>query len=384
MTFDIGPERIVLTDGLQPFGFKTQAGTVVVQAQLSIPPSVPKPAKNAYPGLPGTVVSRDGGRSWTHWRPAADQGDGPLIEGAVTQLRDGTILLLNWIADEPGTDGRSWTGKLWESRDDFRTVTGPVPFTIDMPQAKTGYDDGGHPYSGITFHRTLLELPGGDLLATVYCWFAGDDTPCPYQPRMCKFRTVLLRSADRGRSWRYVSTVAVDPSVGEEGFDEPVMVRMSAGPHPGRLLCLMRTGSNDCPLYQAVSDDEGRSWTPPRALPLHGVDPDLIEIPDGTLVAAFGRRVLRQPLDARGYCLAVSHDAGDSWPQVVRLPPTEPAALTMALKSDDDIWAAGNCVWTHYTTLLQVAPDALLLLYDVGLWDRTVRYIASRRITFSR
>jgi len=383
----IGPERIILTDGLQPFAFRTSKGTLVAQAQLSFPPGYKPPAKNAYPGLPGTVVSRDGGQTWRRWsyaaRAGANEGIGPIFEGAATELRDGTILILDWIVDGPSADGRIWTGQLWESRDDFRTVTGPTPFAVELPQAKVGFDDGGHPYAGITFHRTALELPGGDLFATIYCWFKGDDAPCPYRPVMCKFRTVLLRSADRGRSWRYVSTVAVDPAVGEEGFNEPVMVRLGRGPHAGRLVCLMRTGCDDCPVYQAHSGDEGATWSRPRAMELGGVDPDLIELSDGALACVVGRRIWRKDPQKRGYYLAFSRDAGDTWSQVVQMPRTEPHALAIEPLGDQDLIAVGDRISTHYSTLLEIQPGVLLLIYDVGAWGHNIRYIATRRIALT-
>lgn len=370
----IGSERIVLTDGLQPFGFKTSDGTLVVQAQLSYPPGQ-RPEKDVFPGLPGNAVSRDRGQTWQRWRPAPEQGLGPMIEGAVTTLRDGSTLLLDWIASTPDENGKR-TGKLWESKDNFQTLQGPFTCTVHLPQALTGFDDGGMPYSGVTFHRTLLELPDGDLLATVYCWFEGDDTPCPYQPSMKKFRTVLLRSKDRGMSWQYLSTIAVDPKIGEEGFDEPVMVRLSQGAHAGRLICIMRTGCIDCPLYQAHSDDDGATWSQPRELPMRGVDPDLIEMHDGTLVCSFGRRMNFAPPEKR-YYLAFSRDGGESWPQLVAMPPIEPHAQTIPTH-ESGVWFYGN--ETHYTTILETEPGKLLLFYDIGTWNHAIRYTASRAI----
>ncbi|MEO6907334.1 MAG: sialidase family protein [Abditibacteriaceae bacterium] len=371
---DIGPERIVMTDGLQPFGFKTRSGSIVVQAQLAYPPGQ-RPERDVFPGLPGTVVSRDGGKTWRRWQPATEQGLGPMIEGAVTTLRDGTTVLLEWLASTPDENGKR-TARLWASSDDFETLQGPSLCAVDLPQAVTGFDDGGLPYSGVTFHRTLLELPHGDLLATLYCWFESDDTPCPYMPSMKKMRTVLLRSTNRGESWRYLSTVAVDPAVGEEGFCEPVMVRLSQGEYSGRLVCIMRTGSIDYPLYQAHSDDDGASWSQPRELEMRGVDPNLIEMQDGTLVCSYGRRMNGQHEEKR-YYLAFSKDGGETWPQIIAMPPTEPHAQTIPL-SETGEWYYGDT--THYSTILEMQPGTLLLLYDVGTWNQCVRYTASREI----
>ncbi len=113
-------------------------------------------------------------------------------------------------------------------------------------------------------------MPNGDLLATAYGWFQEDTTPSTYVKSMNKFGSILLRSKDRGRNWSLVSTIAVDPAVGEEGFNEPVLVRLSQGKHQGRRIALLRTGSNKAkwpnPLYQTESDDEGRTWRKPRPL----------------------------------------------------------------------------------------------------------------------
>lgn len=78
---------------------------------------------------------------------------------------------------------------------------------------------------------------------------------------MKKTRAMLFRSKDKGHNWDYVSTVAVDPTVGTEGFGEPVIARVSHGNHAGRLLCFMRTGHE---LYEAMSDNDGVTWARPR------------------------------------------------------------------------------------------------------------------------
>jgi hypothetical protein len=371
---DVGPERIVLTDGLQPFIFQSAKGTLFVQAQMNPPPGYKPPPKNAIPGgLPGSAISRDNGQSWRRWWPEHVEDALPMYyEGAAATLTDGTILLIEWIADGP-TETGDFLGQIWESQDDFETLQGPTPATIRLPQAKGGFDDGGHPYSGVTFHRTLLQLPGGDLLATIYCWFRGDDTPSSYLPKMNKFRCVLLRSADRGRNWRYVSTVAADPAVGQEGFDEPTMVRLSKGPRAGRLVCLMRTGSTSCPIYQVVSDDEGATWSVPRALGFCGVDPDLVEMADGTLACSCGWRTADwasgKPSPEHGNYLVFSLDQGETWSHSTRWPIEPHSGINYS---------------TCYTSVREIQPGILLVLYDVGAWGRAVRYIAGRKIRVQR
>ncbi len=368
----VGPERMLLADGLQPFLLLTRGGTMFVQGQLTAPPGFVRAKQNVIPGdgVSGNVISRDRGRTWERWQPKQWQKRQPFFEGAFLQRRDGTIQMFEWVATPTPRRGKC-NVFLWESDDELKTLRGPIRSTVHLPQAKSdGFDDGGRPYTGITMHRTVLELPGGDLLAAIYCWFKGDDTPCPYQPKMCKFRCVLLRSGDRGRNWKYVSTIAADPKVGEEGFDEPAMARISRGPRAGRLVCLMRTGCYACAIYQATSDDDGATWSKPRPLSLRGVDPDLIELHDGTLACSFGWRTknwyARKPPAHFGNYVAFSRDQGVSWDKPTFIP-LEPNA---------------NTPWTTcYTTLRQLSPRELYLVYDVGRWGQAVRYIAGRKLT---
>jgi hypothetical protein len=369
LRIEVGPECQVVSGGLQPFLFRSARGTLVLQAQLPYPASYALPPKNIFPGLPGTVVSRDSGTTWQSWQPGPDQGLGPVIEGAIVQLDVDHIRIFDWIADGPTPDG-AFTGVWWETTDEWRTVRGPWPCRIDLPQAKGGYDDGGRPYSGVTFHRTVLALPGGELLATIYCWFHEDQLPSSYEAKMNRFRCVLLRSADAGETWRYAATIADDVAIGEEGFDEPVMIRLARGPHAGRLICLMRTGNRTSPLYQSESDDAGATWTAPRALSLRGVDPDLIEMADGTLACSFGYRPLTTPMvPDHGNYVAFSTDSGATWGHVTHLP-IEPHG--------------GTDRSTCYTGLREVEPGRLLVVFDIGWWHTPIRYVGRRFVRVHR
>ena len=204
---------------------------------------------------------------------------------------------------------------------------------------------------------------------------------------------MLARSADRGLHWKLVSSVSVDAGVGTEGLGEPVLCRISKGSNPGRLLCLMRTGRE---LYETVSDDQGMTWTAARPRVFAGldvyrtelwvdmfrefkdfkgklldennldelrgavVDPDLIELRSGLLVAAFGVRVpqklcWRHPEHPwNGNYLAFSLDHGKSWSNVVRL--------------------TSGVLTTHYMAIEELPADNnLFITYDLGGWSKGMR-----------
>lgn len=398
LRFDYGKETMVYPGGLQPFILCTRQGTLIVQAQATRKPVAT--SRMHYPSAIDTVISRDGGKTWTVF-PLPPGDNGLNAEGGWVQLRDGTILGLDTYVT-PGTRPGQGLGQLYTSTDDYRTLQGPEEITFDLPGVDfyASKDDGGRPHNAERAHRRIIELPGGDLLTTLYGQWEGDRTPSTYEPRMMKARVVLVRSKDRGRSWKLIATIAVDPAVGTEGFDEPAIARVPSGAHAGRILCLMRTGRN---LYESYSDDEGATWSPAKPRIFAGldvdrtelwvdmfrgyrghsgklldennpdelrgavVDPDLIALKSGLLVTAFGVRIPQKACwphaehPWNGNYLAVSPDGGETWPNVIRLTSGIPT--------------------THYMGVEEL-PEAnkLFVTYDYGFWGNQVRYAYGRTV----
>ncbi|NUQ65785.1 MAG: exo-alpha-sialidase, partial [Pirellulales bacterium] len=391
LRLSFGPERMVLPRGLQPSMLSTKSGTLVVQAQV---PEKPFPTtRMVYLWAMQTVVSRDGGESWTTF-PLKPGENGLNMEGGAVQLKDGTILALDTYI-MPGPREPEGVGQLYTSTDDWRTLQGPqdVPFELPGVNFYASTDDGGRPHHAQRLHRRILELPNGHLLTTLYGWMQEDRTPSAYAPKMMKTRMMLARSSDRGQHWKLVSHVAVAPEIGTEGLTEPVLCRVSKGENAGRLICLMRTGRE---LYETASDDEGATWSPPRPRVFAGldiyrtelwvdmlrnhkdfkgrpldednpdelrgavVDPDLIELRSGLLVAAFGIRVpqklcWRHPEHSwNGNYLAFSQDHGKTWPNVVRI--------------------TSGVLTTHYMAIEETPTDnKLFVVYDLGGWSKGMR-----------
>lgn len=386
LRLDFTPEQLVLDGGLQPSMLVTKKGTIIVQGQL--PEKPVETERMHYPYALGTVVSWDNAKTWTRI-PLKPGENGLNMEGGITQLRDGTILSLDTYLT-PAKNREIALGQLYTSNDEWRTVEGPIEVTFDVPNSDyPSKDDGGRPHEAQRLHRRILELPNGDLLTTYYGWKKGDNTPSTYEPRMVKSRVLLARSSNKGRHWKFVSTVAVDPNVGTEGFGEPVIVRVSKGPNAGRLICQMRTGRE---LYECTSDDEGVTWTKAKVrqysnldinrtelwvdmfrhlkgkkgpldeknleeLPGAVVDPDLIELRSGLLVASFGVRVSQKAcwLEPRhpwnGNYLAFSSDHGATWSNVVRI--------------------TSGVLTTHYMAIEETPVDnTIYITYDLGGWSR--------------
>jgi hypothetical protein len=143
------------------------------------------------------------------------------------------------------------------------------------------------PYDGGYGMRGACELPDGDLLLPL------SDVP--------HWRVVfVVRSSDEGKSWGRPVEVANVP--GKE-FEEPSLIRLESG----RLLMLLRENATRR-LHRCVSDDGGRSWSPPRQLAIEGYPPHLLQLPDGRLLCTVGWRY-----PDFGIRAVLSADDGETW-----------------------------------------------------------------------
>ena len=100
----------------------------------------------------------------------------------------------------------------------------------------------------------------------------------------------VVRSADGGRRWDYLSTIS--PVAGRGSPQkcesrEPAICRTVGGD----LICMVRAGlSVDCPLTQHRSRDDGVTWGEEPGPPLPGACPQLLLLPSGSLVCSRGTR----------------------------------------------------------------------------------------------
>jgi hypothetical protein len=379
------PTVVMNNGGYQPYLFATSKGTLFCQAQIEAKPFGTK-NKMVYPNHRiGTALSRDLGITWQPWTHEAGHDD-VFIEGGAVECADGTLFLLDTFI-MPSPKSGYGIGEVWKSKDDLRSLQGPVDADFHLPKIQFGGTDDipGLQRNYARLHRSLIEMPNGDLLALVYSQFAGDTAPSAYLVTMFKSRNVLVRSTDRGVTWSYLATIGVDGGVGTEGFDEGTLVRVGTGPHTGRLLTLFRTGRE---LYGSHSDDDGATWVRPKPVLLPGidvydtvkwehffvdtkapdymptdemigalVDPDLIQMQNGTLACAVGFRAparksifdnWRAPQN--GNYLVFSLDGGDNWSHVVQYTSGAPT--------------------THYAGVREVAKDLLYVVYDNSIWYR--------------
>ena len=177
------------------------------------------------------LISRDGLKTWQPWSEAEKVTEPPLFSGCVVELRDGSVLMFEYIAYKIAS-GR-YEGRMWRSSAAWRTFEGPFRFSLSVPDyEEAGQSDQGKPFRCVPWHRSVLEMPDGSLLASIYGRFKEDRTPSDYEPAMFRMRAFTVVSHDHGKTWSYLSTIAAAP-IEQEGFDEPVMVRLAHGQHRG-------------------------------------------------------------------------------------------------------------------------------------------------------
>lgn len=129
--------------------------------------------------------------------------------------------------------------------------------------------------AGFVINGQVVTARDGTYLTTLYGRFVSDK----------RFSLLLVESTD-GLAWKYRTTIAgPECKLEGQGPCESAMCRMK----DGRLLCVFRNAA-PLPYAQTFSDDDGRTWTEPTAMPdCFSVQPSLTALPDGTIVLSGGR-----------------------------------------------------------------------------------------------
>src|ERR1041385_6186102 len=254
---------------------------------------------------PYSFISSDLGKTWsrTTWPGDCD---------CIGTLDDGTVLAISYMKDVRKTGPGEFIYPRWVSKDNWKTWQGPLDTPVHIPKGAGGTGDRMARFNGPLFWRSLLELPDGRLLATMYGYFEGDIVPISgFKPTegFYKYRCLLVESKDGGASWSLVATIAYDPAVGQEGYCEPALARLP----DGTLACIMRTGYTDDPMYMSYSKDDGRTWSKPVSTGQRGVDPRLLVLKDGLLACAYGVKEFKG--NRRERRLMLSNDGGKTWSQ---------------------------------------------------------------------
>ena len=230
------------------------------------------------------------------------------------------------------------------------------------------------PMQGCYVKDGILELPDGGLLMplsgarhTISHKFPPNDDDA--------FRSYLVRSDDRGETWYYYSTIAMDPA-GVLNLWEPTVTRLLSG----RLVALLRSdyvhmiAPPGGYLYTCYSDDDGASWSIPHRTPYWGYPADLITLHDGRVLASYGYR--RDPLSIR---IAVSED-GITWKaddmvtlRELPLRSMPQTGVNFAAFNPHPALSTYNVGFRHigYPDSVQLMDGRIMTVYH--LWDENLR-----------
>jgi hypothetical protein len=118
---------------------------------------------------------------------------------------------------------------------------------------------------------------------------------------------VLIKSEDKGESWRFLSTMASDTGGKLGGFMEPGIVRTKSG----RIVAGLRNHGPDNAIWVTYSDDDGKTFSPVKKTEMIGHPVDLIQLADGRLMATYGIRT--QHALPEGVRACFSSDNGETW-----------------------------------------------------------------------
>ena len=205
-------------------------------------------------------------------------------------------------------------------------------------------------YFHLYFDGNALEVDGG-LIATGYAMKEGDTM----------FQSIVMRSEDKGRTWKYLSTVADASGLpwDAEGPNEITMIKLADGDLMSvhRVAALQNYEGRKWFLRRAFSSDGGRSWTKPESLPAHSVEPRLLQIKNGLTLLSTGRPGVHLWL--------TDNPKGDTWQDVdlVKLHNEWASDPTYKIRNIDGLpWSSWQT--TGYTAMVEISPNRVLLVYD--------------------
>ena len=259
-------------------------------------------------------TSSDEGRTWTAQRvvndsPLDDRDTGVVCLG-------GDKLLLSWFT----TDNRARADRAKPEVIDI-WQTGFARITDDNIARFTGAwicttEDAGESWNApvkvpLTAPHGPIRLRSGALLYFGKAF--GQD--------MDEFITgagqiAAMASTDEGQTWQGLGKVAFLEDTEPGNYHEPHVAELEDGKLVGLVRSAMASseGQDDImgalrfSMFQSVSTDGGRTWSPLEPFGFHGSPPHLLVHSSGALICSYSYR--QEPYGER---IMISRDGGDSW-----------------------------------------------------------------------
>lgn len=270
-----------------------------------------------HAALPVVDLSQDASR-----HVIVSQGTAEIYQGHPTTLLmpDGKTMFCVWTHGHGGTagplkrsddGGKTWSGELPVPENWWTVKNCPAIYRLTDPQGVTrlivyagqGPDgtmqqststDEGKTWSSMRSNGLVCVMPFCSIMPVEdgkkLIGFSNIRRPGETKDKKSNVVT-LSESSDGGLTW---SPWRVLVDLGALVPCEPEVVR---SPDGKQLLCMMRENIRSEPAHFITSDDEGRTWSVPKALPagLHGDRHKALYARDGRLVIAFRDTGLKSP-----------------------------------------------------------------------------------------
>jgi sialidase-1 len=291
--------------------------------------------------------SSDHGRTWGGKQVIAGIKNLDEREGCGVQLKDGTVVVgifYNNLYAEDGSYNSRLPAKPTKSGSNQRRRLGAYIITSKdngHTWSEPNYiDTAGMPFANLEgpTDAPIEMLDSSIVLAVIAYRLNGDSNDRA---------SVMLRSTDKGKTWKYLSTIADDPGGKLGGFLEPGIVRTKTG----RIIAAMRNHGPDGAIWVTHSDDGGKSWAQAQKTAMIGHPVDLIQLSDGRVMATYGIR----PEHALpgGIRACFSRDNGQTWD----------IRNEVQLRNDFVNWDVG------YPESLELSDGRVLTVYYFNLFN---------------
>lgn len=298
----------------------------------------------------GDVVmlrSKDGGKTWGDRKIISAIKDLDEREGCGIQLKDGTIIVGVFYNNLYLPSGiYDWDHRLKRTNEsNVRSLGAHIITSKDngYTWSKANFiDTKGMPFTNIEGPTDApIEMPDGTIVMGVIGYGLNKNSK--------DVASVMIRSTDKGKTWKYLSTIASDPDGTLGGFVEPGIVRTKTG----RLVAGLRNGAPEGAIWMTYSDDNGKTWAPAWKTDMIGHPVDLIQLTDGRLMATYGIREGRHTTPA-GIRACFSSDNGKTWD----------IETEVQIRNDFINWDVG------YPESLQMKDGSVLTAYYFNLFGK--------------
>jgi sialidase-1 len=291
--------------------------------------------------------SSDHGRTWGGKQVIAGIKNLDEREGCGIQLKDGTVVVgvfYNNLYDKDGVYKPQLPAKSNAGDSSPRRRLGAYIITSKdngHTWSEPNYiDTAGMPFTNLEGPTDApIEMPDGSILMAVIAYQLNGDS----RDRA----SVMLRSADKGKTWKYLATIADDPGGKLGGFLEPGIVRTKTG----RILAALRNHGPDGAIWVTHSDDNGKTWSAVQKTEMIGQPVDLLQLADGRVMATYGIRSEHSLPGGIRACF--SRDNGQTWD----------IQSEVQLRNDFLNWDVG------YPESLELADGRVLTVYYFNLFN---------------